>query len=85
MALPLVGTDGVVVGADISPAMLTSARAELFGSAFLPVAADGHYRSATSASTLSFASWACNSFRIQRAVSGSSGAFCAKAAGWRYV
>src|SRR5690242_12910025 len=41
MALPLVGTDGVVVGADISPAMLTSARAELFGSAFLPVAADG--------------------------------------------
>jgi len=41
MALPLVGTDGVVVGADISPAMLTSARAELFGSGFLPVAADG--------------------------------------------
>jgi len=31
----------VVVGADISPAMLTSARAELFGSAFMPVAADG--------------------------------------------
>ena len=41
MALPLVGTDGIVVGADISPAMLTSARAELSGSSFLPVAADG--------------------------------------------
>src|SRR5262249_25573432 len=41
MALPLVGTEGVVVGADISPAMLTSARARLRGSPFLPVAADG--------------------------------------------
>jgi ubiquinone/menaquinone biosynthesis C-methylase UbiE len=41
MALPLVGTEGVVVGADISPEMLTSARAGLIGSAFLPVAADG--------------------------------------------
>jgi ubiquinone/menaquinone biosynthesis C-methylase UbiE len=41
MALPLVGTGGVVVGADISPAMLTSARAGLCGSPFLPVAADG--------------------------------------------
>lgn len=41
MALPLVGTEGVVVGADISPEMLTSARAGLSGSAFLPVAADG--------------------------------------------
>lgn len=41
MALPLVGTEGVVVGADISPAMLTSARAGLHGSSFLPVAADG--------------------------------------------
>jgi ubiquinone/menaquinone biosynthesis C-methylase UbiE len=41
MALPLVGTEGVVVGADISPEMLTSARARLHGSPFLPVAADG--------------------------------------------
>jgi ubiquinone/menaquinone biosynthesis C-methylase UbiE len=41
MALPLVGTEGVVVGADISPEMLTSARARLHGSRFLPVAADG--------------------------------------------
>jgi SAM-dependent methyltransferase len=41
MALPLVGTEGVVVGADISPEMLTSARAELYGLPFLPVAADG--------------------------------------------
>jgi ubiquinone/menaquinone biosynthesis C-methylase UbiE len=41
MALPLVGKDGVVVGVDISAAMLTSARAELLGSSFLPVAADG--------------------------------------------
>jgi len=41
MALPLVGTEGVVVGADISPGMLTSARTRLYGSPFLPVAADG--------------------------------------------
>src|SRR5690242_11994739 len=41
MALSLVCTEGVVVGADISPATLTSARAELFGSSFLAVAADG--------------------------------------------
>ena len=40
-AIPLVGTEGVVVGADISPAMLTSARTRLHGSPFLPVAADG--------------------------------------------
>jgi ubiquinone/menaquinone biosynthesis C-methylase UbiE len=41
LALPLVGTEGVVVGADISPAMLTGARTRLYGSPFLPVAADG--------------------------------------------
>jgi ubiquinone/menaquinone biosynthesis C-methylase UbiE len=41
MALPLVGIDGMVVGADISPAMLTSARERLYGSSVLPVAADG--------------------------------------------
>jgi len=41
MALPLVGAQGVVVGADISPGMLTSARTRLSGSPFLPVAADG--------------------------------------------
>jgi ubiquinone/menaquinone biosynthesis C-methylase UbiE len=41
MALPLVGSEGFVVGADISPAMLASARARLYGSSFLPVAADG--------------------------------------------
>jgi ubiquinone/menaquinone biosynthesis C-methylase UbiE len=41
MALPLVGTEGVVIGADISPAMLTSARIRLNGSPFVPVAADG--------------------------------------------
>src|SRR5262249_23141341 len=41
MALPLVGTEGVVVGADISPEMLTSARTGLHGMPFQPVAADG--------------------------------------------
>jgi ubiquinone/menaquinone biosynthesis C-methylase UbiE len=41
MALPLVGAEGAVVGADISPEMLTSARTRLDGSPFLPVAADG--------------------------------------------
>ena len=41
MALPLVGIGGLVVGADISPAMLASARTRLQGSRFLPVAADG--------------------------------------------
>ena len=41
MALPLVGIEGSVVGADISPEMLASARARLQGSPFLAVAADG--------------------------------------------
>jgi ubiquinone/menaquinone biosynthesis C-methylase UbiE len=41
MALPLVGAEGLVVGADISPAMLTSARARLNEPSFVPVAADG--------------------------------------------
>ena len=41
MAIPIVGAEGVVVGADISPEMLASARAELSRSPFLPVAADG--------------------------------------------
>jgi ubiquinone/menaquinone biosynthesis C-methylase UbiE len=41
MALRLVGTEGVVVGADISPEMLTSARTGLYGSPFLPIVADG--------------------------------------------
>ena len=41
MALSLVGVDGLVIGADISPAMLMSARSRLRGSSFLPVAADG--------------------------------------------
>jgi ubiquinone/menaquinone biosynthesis C-methylase UbiE len=41
MALPLVGIEGFVVGADISPAMLVSACRRLHGSLFLPVAADG--------------------------------------------
>lgn len=41
MALPIVGVEGLVVGADISPAMLASACTRLHGSTFLPVAADG--------------------------------------------
>src|SRR5215470_20458603 len=41
MAFPLVGIEGSVVGADISPAMLASARTRLQGSPFLAVAADG--------------------------------------------
>jgi len=41
MALSLVGTEGVVVGADISPEMLASASAEFCGLPFLPVVADG--------------------------------------------
>jgi len=41
MALSLVGTEGLVVGADISPEMLTSARTGLYGLPFRPVAADG--------------------------------------------
>src|SRR5215475_13238660 len=36
MALPLVGAEGVVVGVDISPEMLTSARTGLFGLPFRP-------------------------------------------------
>jgi ubiquinone/menaquinone biosynthesis C-methylase UbiE len=40
-AVPIVGSMGMVVGADISPAMLQAARARLPAPAFLPVAADG--------------------------------------------
>src|SRR3984893_14636479 len=41
MTLPIVGTSGLVIGADISPAMLEDARARLGGPAFWPGAADG--------------------------------------------
>jgi ubiquinone/menaquinone biosynthesis C-methylase UbiE len=40
-ALPIVGTSGFVIGADISPAMLEGARARLNEPLFWPVAADG--------------------------------------------
>jgi ubiquinone/menaquinone biosynthesis C-methylase UbiE len=38
---PVIGTSGVLVGADIAAAMLESARTRLRRAAFLPVAADG--------------------------------------------
>jgi ubiquinone/menaquinone biosynthesis C-methylase UbiE len=41
MALPMVGASGLVIGADISPAMLEGARARLDDQIFWPVAADG--------------------------------------------
>ena len=41
MALPAVGSSGVVVGADIAPAMLVGARDRLKDPTFCPVAADG--------------------------------------------
>ena len=41
MALPAVGVSGVVVGADIAPAMLVGARDRLKDPFFCPVAADG--------------------------------------------
>jgi len=41
LTLPIVGTSGVVIGADISPAMLQGARQRLNESSFWPVAADG--------------------------------------------
>src|SRR5262245_6076514 len=41
MALPIVGTSGFVIGADISPAMLEGARARVHEPLFWPVAADG--------------------------------------------
>ena len=41
MALPAVGPSGVVIGADISPAMLEAARGRLGDPSFLPVAGDG--------------------------------------------
>src|SRR5215831_18360231 len=40
-ALPIIGTSGVVIGADIAPAMLEAARGRVNEPAFLPVAADG--------------------------------------------
>jgi SAM-dependent methyltransferase len=41
MILPTVGASGIVIGADISPAMLTGARGRLDDPSFWPVAADG--------------------------------------------
>jgi ubiquinone/menaquinone biosynthesis C-methylase UbiE len=41
MALPAVGESGVVIGADIAPAMLVAARERLEDPLFYPVAADG--------------------------------------------
>jgi ubiquinone/menaquinone biosynthesis C-methylase UbiE len=41
MALPVVGASGLVVGADIAPEMLTSARDRLNEPLYLPVAANG--------------------------------------------
>lgn len=41
MTLPIVGPSGLVIGADISPAMLEGARNRLGEALFLPVAADG--------------------------------------------
>ena len=41
MALPAVGVSGVVIGADIAPAMLVGARDRLKNPLFCPVAADG--------------------------------------------
>src|SRR5437764_13680347 len=38
MALPIVGASGLVIGADISPAMLEGARNRLNDPSFLPVA-----------------------------------------------
>jgi ubiquinone/menaquinone biosynthesis C-methylase UbiE len=40
-ALPFVGTSGLVIGADIAPAMLKAATGRLNGPSFKPVAADG--------------------------------------------
>jgi ubiquinone/menaquinone biosynthesis C-methylase UbiE len=41
MTLPIVGASGLVIGADISPAMLEAARDRLNKPSFWPVAADG--------------------------------------------
>ena len=41
MALPIVGSSGMVVGADIAPEMLEAARIRLNAPLFRPVAADG--------------------------------------------
>jgi ubiquinone/menaquinone biosynthesis C-methylase UbiE len=41
MTLPIVGTSGLVIGADISPAMLEAARDRLNETSFWPIAADG--------------------------------------------
>ena len=41
MALPAVGASGIVIGADMAPAMLIGARDRLKNPLFCPVAADG--------------------------------------------
>src|SRR5215472_1208659 len=40
-ALPIIGTSGLLIAADIAPAMLEAARDRVNEAAFLPVAADG--------------------------------------------
>ena len=40
-ALPIIGTSGLLIAADIAPAMLEAARDRVNEPAFLPVAADG--------------------------------------------
>jgi len=41
MTLPIVGALGLVIGGDVSPAMVEAARDRLNKPSFLPVAADG--------------------------------------------
>src|SRR5215831_18312412 len=67
MTLPIVGASGLVIGADISPAMVEAARDRSNESSFWPVAADvTHFRSGMVVSMLSPANSACNSSRTLR-------------------
>ena len=61
---PAIGASGLLVGADIAPAMLESARTRLRQAAFLPVAATGRRcRSPMAASMPSSVSLVCSFFR----------------------
>jgi len=61
--LPTIGASGLLVGADIAPAMLEGARGRLNEPAFLRSLQTGRpCRSRTAASMPSYANSACNSF-----------------------
>ena len=86
MALSIVGSSGIVVGADIAPEMLEAARIRLAAQTFRPAAADGQALPlGMTASTRSLVSSVCSSFLIPLLGCWSSAAFFVQEAGRPYA